>query len=82
MIVDLRVVSRGDADARIQALWLARSALGGTAEGIRTVVTEAGTATVRVGNEGGSRIVTVVLPAGRAEIYSFPPRERWEPTRP
>ena len=67
-----------DDDRRVQALWLARSALDAGVQGQRTVDTDAGTATVRVRAGGGGPVAEVEIGGGRAVVTSRPWTERWD----
>ncbi len=62
---------------RVQALWLARSALEVGVSGRREVLTPVGTAVVRPGIQGGAPTVEVELSGGRATVGGEPHEERW-----
>ena len=64
-------------DVRLQALWLARSALQAGVSGSTTVQTAHGEASVKVSAEGGGKRVVVQLAGARAEITSSPYVERF-----
>ncbi len=69
-----RIEARPADEVRVQALWLARSALDAGVSGVQQVKTPAGLALVRVDGEGA---VQVDLAGARATATTTPPTERF-----
>ena len=76
--ISTRIDDRAADDARLQALWLARSALDAGARGGFSVATPAGAAQVTVSAEGAR----VELAGGVAVISAAPWQERYTPITP
>lgn len=73
-----RIEARQTDEVRMQALWLARSALDAGASGVHQVQTPLGLALVRVTADGRQRSVRVDLASARAVVSSTPAMERYE----
>jgi hypothetical protein len=69
-------------DLRLQALWLARSALDTGLRGTSTVSTALGSATVTVSGADPATRVVVELAGARAEVTTRPYAERFAPAPP
>lgn len=71
VLVNRAQKKRPDA-ARVQALWLARSAILTGATGAQTLNTASGPATVKVEAKGQKRVATVTMKAGTATASGTP----------
>lgn len=76
--MDREIDSRAARDLRVQALWLARSAIDSGAKGEQEVVTPLGTATVSVERKGDAATAEVGLAGARAVISTSPWTERFD----
>lgn len=76
--VQTRIDARETEEVRLQALWLARSALDAGVTGSRTVATPVGEARVRVQGIGAVATAEVELSGARATVSGEPRVERFE----
>lgn len=79
--ISIDILGRRPAAARLQALWLARSAILSGASGRHDVVTASGRATVRAERQGNRLRAIAELQNGRAEVSAVAGAgglERWE----
>lgn len=77
--LSVRVEDRDAADVRVQALWLARTALETGVGGARQVQTASGPAEVRVEGSGARAYAEVDLQGAHAVVGGVPRTERFTP---